>query len=260
MGGGRAFLMLKVLLLLSAAPPRRLYQSSGPLALWRLLHLTRGRCHPPDTQGFHPENFENQKRLWLAEEKQKTDAAAEREVHICRPRNALTDRLAGGADRCHASSQPTHRPHVRAQRNETYLKEQQKAANKCADDDDDAQLTAAAACCWPACSPLSLSHHHVSRARSRLLSGRDEPEKNELGFMYAAPPGLKEKQAKEEEEQARQQQLDHINLGDDREKFLQSIAVRRQPRLSPLFCARCKQLTAGVWPCVTECTERGRAC
>jgi hypothetical protein len=61
---------------------------------------------------------------------------------------------------------------------------------------------------------------------SRLLSGRDEPEKNELGFMYAAPPGLKQQQEKEEAEQARQQQLDNINLGDDREKFLQSIAVR----------------------------------
>lgn len=60
---------------------------------------------------------------------------------------------------------------------------------------------------------------------SRLLSGRDEPEKNELGFMYAAPPGLKQQQEKEEQEQARQQQLDNINLGDDREKFLQSIAV-----------------------------------
>ena len=65
---------------------------------------------------------------------------------------------------------------------------------------------------------------------SRLLSGRDEPEKNELGFMYAAPPGLKQQQEKEEQEQARQQQLDNINLGDDREKFLQSIAVSARAR------------------------------
>ena len=31
-------------------------------------------------QGFHPENFQNQKRLWLAEEKQKQEEAARREV------------------------------------------------------------------------------------------------------------------------------------------------------------------------------------
>jgi hypothetical protein len=61
---------------------------------------------------------------------------------------------------------------------------------------------------------------------SRLLSGRDEPEKNELGFMYSAPPGLKQQQEKEEEEKARQQQLDNIHLGDEREKFLKSIQVR----------------------------------
>lgn len=63
---------------------------------------------------------------------------------------------------------------------------------------------------------------------SRLLSGRDEPEKNELGFMYSAPPGLKQQQEKEEAEKARQQQLDNIHLGDEREKFLKSIAVRAQ--------------------------------
>jgi CBF1 interacting corepressor len=67
-------------------------------------------------------------------------------------------------------------------------------------------------------------------ANSRLLSGKDEPEKNELSFMYAAPPGLKEKQEKEEEEKARRQQLDHIGLGDEREKFLQTIQVRAPSR------------------------------
>jgi hypothetical protein len=78
---------------------------------------------------------------------------------------------------------------------------------------------------------------------SRLLSGRDEPEKNELGFMYAAPPGLKQQQEKEEEQQARQQQLDNINLGDDREKFLQSIAVRTKAYACPPGCGSTLILT-----------------
>lgn len=63
-------------------------------------------------------------------------------------------------------------------------------------------------------------------ANSRMLSGKDEPAKNELSFMYAAPPGLKEKQEKDEEEKARQQQLDNLGLGGEREKFLQNMAVR----------------------------------
>jgi hypothetical protein len=41
--------------------------------------LTVVRCVDA-AQGFHPENFENQKRLWLAEEKQKQEEAARREV------------------------------------------------------------------------------------------------------------------------------------------------------------------------------------
>jgi hypothetical protein len=40
-------------------------------------------------QGFHPENFENQKRIWLAEEKQKQEEAARREVRSTAWRQAL---------------------------------------------------------------------------------------------------------------------------------------------------------------------------
>eukprot|EP01052_Picozoa_sp_SAG31_P018457 SAG31_NODE_1308_length_8879_cov_3.158884_8_plen_196_part_00 len=45
-----------------------------------------------------------------------------------------------------------------------------------------------------------------------------------LDFMYAAPPGLKEKQEQEEAEAARKQQLENLGgIGDQQDKFLQHI-------------------------------------
>ena len=57
-----------------------------------------------------------------------------------------------------------------------------------------------------------------------MMAGGKEDPKDGMNFMYAAPPGLKEVQEREEAEKARRQQLDNVGLGAERERFLANVA------------------------------------
>ena len=59
---------------------------------------------------------------------------------------------------------------------------------------------------------------------NRRMNDGDDGKQQGLDFMYALPPGLKEKQEQEEAETARQQQLDNIGgIGDEQDAFLKRI-------------------------------------
>jgi hypothetical protein len=66
------------------------------------------------------------------------------------------------------------------------------------------------------------------KMENKRLAGASAKETT-LDFMYALPPGLKEKQEQEVAEEARQQQLDNIpGLGEGQQKFLDM--VKNAPR------------------------------
>ena len=104
-------------------------------------------------KGFHPENFQNQKRVWEAEQAQKNEMERQAETQAI------------------------------------WEKEQQQAANE------------------------SLLHGAGGRPAR-------------VDFMYGAPPGLKEKQEKEELERARKEQLQQLDMGKSQAEFLDMVQVR----------------------------------